>query len=1012
MLIDTEESQMINMMLEYALPTLVQDSKGAQIQSLAERLSTPVGKMLEANMHHILCHHLLEGRSMNHFSEFLTPFMEEGMEVNSLLLQASCELLLKLVIELGNTEEITRERALEGIRRLHCLSPAKNSDLSLYLAKESLALLAGIKKMLFHAATTTRQMIQVARALEKLFKLMGPRISSVSFQVMKILETFLLDPQGYEAGLQAWQAFVEVLENRSLSALLPQITLALLPPENAPRHSHFHSHSHSRSDPAQVPKVVIAIFSAIHQRADKLSNLDNLFFIQRRPYLESLYLAVNKKLDQLQFRDKLDLYLRGLENDALLVAEQALLKIRELIAANAADIKVMVLSEAGDAHINRLVQKLLAGVVRFPPGSVRLLCCICLGELGAIDPDFLDLATERSAQAAPLLESREALVLFACTLIEEQLVPIMKATGSKNQDHVSYCIQQLLKFCNMDKNLEGGEGGEKPSQERKVRNSNMLPRELWKTFSADVREIASPFLSSGYVYLVTPERTEYPIFPTKTNVRSWARTFAIDLLARLPTFPGSDLFHAFLGIFYRNDHNLTLHLLRYLILIIITKGRPEDGAEIKCELNAVLRNQGAHRPPLTPVSTPVVAAAASSFSFTHPTTHSNLEMSEVCTQTIFEVVDFLNSWLRGRKLQEVEKKRTSSRDTMEDVKRVTELLGQIPHKLMAEAAVRVKASARALLHFEKYVRIERVKPLSPAKPSSSLSLPKRAMVGGSSSTAVELERTEQRSPQELSKLFEELQRIYSGLDEPDGMEGLASSISHNSLEQEILGHETAGRWAEAQTAYELTLSLAPSASSTIRSHVGLLTCLKNLGHLETILTHSFAAMSTYKGFPEDLKELNSFHVEAAWRLGKWDVLRNSLARPCLETRFEVRLGRLLQALHEGNSPEFSELLKKTRETLMVPLGAAAMESYTRAYPFIVQLQMLRELEAASSAWLGLEKPSLNHLVPELWDSQLELTSESFKVREAILSLRRIVLQEKAQLQAYQGVRSTFDREIK
>jgi len=61
LLIDTEESQMINMMLEYALPTLVQDSKGAQIQSLAERLSTPVGKMLEANMHHILCHHLLEG---------------------------------------------------------------------------------------------------------------------------------------------------------------------------------------------------------------------------------------------------------------------------------------------------------------------------------------------------------------------------------------------------------------------------------------------------------------------------------------------------------------------------------------------------------------------------------------------------------------------------------------------------------------------------------------------------------------------------------------------------------------------------------------------------------------------------------------------------------------------------------------------------------------------------------------------------------------------------------------
>jgi serine/threonine-protein kinase ATR len=81
-------------------------------------------------------------------------------------------------------------------------------------------------------------------------------------------------------------------------------------------------------------------------------------------------------------------------------------------------------------------------------------------------------------------------------------------------------------------------------------------------------------------------------------------------------------------------------------------------------------------------------------------------------------------------------------------------------------------------------------------------------------------------PQEATsseQLYERLQDIYSQIDEPDGIEGISSHLSALSIDQQVLEHRKAGRWATAQSWYELELEKEPE---NIDAQWNLVTCLK------------------------------------------------------------------------------------------------------------------------------------------------------------------------------------------
>jgi serine/threonine-protein kinase ATR len=130
------------------------------------------------------------------------------------------------------------------------------------------------------------------------------------------------------------------------------------------------------------------------------------------------------------------------------------------------------------------------------------------------------------------------------------------------------------------------------------------------------------------------------------------------------------------------------------------------------------------------------------------------------------------------------------------VHRVEEVLNLIPADVIARRAVECKSFARALFHWEQYIRQQRSHCID-AKPS-----------------------------QDLEPLYERLQDIYTQIDEPDGIEGISAHLQVLNIDQQILEHRKAGRWTAVQSWYELLLTEKPNDNDV---QLNLLTSLKESG---------------------------------------------------------------------------------------------------------------------------------------------------------------------------------------
>ena len=166
------------------------------------------------------------------------------------------------------------------------------------------------------------------------------------------------------------------------------------------------------------------------------------------------------------------------------------------------------------------------------------------------------------------------------------------------------------------------------------------------------------------------------------------------------------------------------------------------------------------------------------------------------------LLDHLNKWVRlvrqyiSSKKPENKRSRTNQVTNVqeEQLLRVDSILSSIDQHLMAKAALQCKAYARALMNFERQIMALQASPT----PSADLPL-----------------------------YYEHLHEIYSHLDEPDGMEGISTLILSPSLEHQIRQHESTGRWTSAQSCWEVRLQQSPD---NLDFHLGLLRCLRNLGH--------------------------------------------------------------------------------------------------------------------------------------------------------------------------------------
>lgn len=170
---------------------------------------------------------------------------------------------------------------------------------------------------------------------------------------------------------------------------------------------------------------------------------------------------------------------------------------------------------------------------------------------------------------------------------------------------------------------------------------------------------------------------------------------------------------------------------------------------------------------------------------------------------MFSLMDHISKWIRVVR-QEFVRPRKASRQAnhihqalMEQLVRVDSVISSIDYDLVAKAALETKAFARALMNFEQQIIIRK-----------------------------ECDSSED----ELQPYYERLHQIYAHLDEPDGMQGVSSKVLAPSLEHQIREHESTGRWTSAQSCWEIKLQNSPE---DIDLHLGLIRCLRNLGHYGT-----------------------------------------------------------------------------------------------------------------------------------------------------------------------------------
>ena len=252
--------------------------------------------------------------------------------------------------------------------------------------------------------------------------------------------------------------------------------------------------------------------------------------------------------------------------------------------------------------------------------------------------------------------------------------------------------------------------------------------------------------------------------------------------------------------------------------------------------------------------------------------------------------------------------------------------------------------------------------------------------------------------------YENLHECYADLDEPDGMEGISTKIVAPSVLHQIREHESTGRWTSAQSCWEVKLQQTPDEPT---NHIGLLRCLRNLGHygalslwsqpfekpLLTLLlftdsmrTHIVGILHSRNDQADWDRILAPFSIEASLIVGDWEAVEDALRIPDIDGP-EVSFGRVISAMRQDDAEQLSRAFSDAREQLGSPIVAAGRESYRRVYDSVVHLHILHELEAIYRERLVHPSEISDKLTKRL-ASRLESTSPAFRAREPVLNMRR------------------------
>ncbi|KZT71549.1 hypothetical protein DAEQUDRAFT_111495 [Daedalea quercina L-15889] len=947
----------ISATLRFTLPQLFGTCNVKALETIARETKERISQLFLQYSHQILAFAFrLQGpgasnKVLNFIINLLKESSQSDLELDLSSLVGSCKipLLAELITVLGDEDPDQADYAKQALKKVErALRPQTSSarstpvqSLSAFLKPHMLGIITILNDQLqdVYGKRTPESKKTIIRSFRVFIREMGSAIATAAPQIMATLQTMLVVPQLTDVALQSWREFLTTLDVQDLGPYIG--------PTSASFVAYWPTFSVNGREDAKACLDYIICDMGVKLGA----SLDDVVDLTSIPQLAAAQRTLAAYRKAWGPRRKLENILNRSASENLTVCMQALQELRSFMTAG--DPKFMRSLASGDVFdplIGRIVNALFTAACRDGEGteSLRRYAFECIGILGAVDPDRFEISSGDSRMVVweNFVDETESFS-FVLHLIADVLVGAFRSTSDiKYQSHLAYAIQELLRFCKFSPGLITTTGSSS--------SISLKVRSRWSSLPKHVLETVSPLLTSRFTLETdTPGEVTYPIYPLMETYRDWIQIWTSHLLTRTSGDRAKTIFEVFSAIVRNRDVGVARHLLPHLVLHVLVSGNENDVSNIHSELLAVLEDQ------------------------VDVDSHSTSDKKLLSAQTVFMLLDHISYWRsviphKIAKWKEIAREKSGVKparhiaDTERAVIIVDSLLLNIDQNLMAKAALQCKAYARSLMNFEQQI----------------LTL-----------------RGREVKDDGLYEYYERLHEIYAHLDEPDGMEGISTLILSPSLEHQIRQHESTGRWTSAQSCWEVRLQSSPDS---LEFHLGLMRCLRNLGHYDTLRTHVKGILTRN---PDWESHLIGFHVESELMVGNWSEV-HELIQHCESQASSVLIARVLLALRLGDSSAVAEALSAARASLGSPIVAAGPRSYRRSYESVLDLHLVHELETIHevvSASLRGDKGiyGLGNLSSEL-SSRLSSTLPTFRTQEPILSMRRMAF----------ALTSTSSREIR
>ncbi|KAI1427168.1 phosphatidylinositol 3 [Xylaria sp. FL1777] len=451
----------------------------------------------------------------------------------------------------------------------------------------------------------------------------------------------------------------------------------------------------------------------------------------------------------------------------------------------------------------------------------------------------------------------------------------------------------------------------------------------WCSLSQSAQEILTPFLTSRYMLVpMNQKQIGYPIFSPGKPYGIWMRNFTVDCL-RKPQNPFAMLlFEPLCRLIRVKDLSIAEFLFPYLVVHILL------GEEIQEQERTIVLRE------LLNVLQHELPAEAS---------FTEREDRKLYCEAIFGFLDYAMRWVHLKRLTP----NPSSSETAR-IEKVSNFLASFPAELISQRAVDCSSYSRALFHLEQHIRqVDESK-----------------------------EGTHDRN-----RLVQRVQDIYTQIDEPDGLEGISAHLQVLDIEQQVLSHRKAGRWAAAQTWYEIKLAEEPD---NIDVQIDLLTCLKESGqhdvllnYVEGIEKHTAAAT---------INRVVPYAVEAAWATGRWQTMEKFFSKyqgdPSED--FNVSIAQALLYLQSGWTKEFVQAVKTMRDRVGSSMTSSKTASLQACHESILRAHVLTDLELIA----GVNNDGDQHPqdILKSLGRRLEVLGSYVNDKQYVLSIRRAAME--------------------